>query len=109
MGAFIWPLLILILSRKIGYTTADIAKKKIIAVFDVISASCFFICSQIEPGNGMMFLFVVAGLFATMEAPAYDALLMELSKPAEREKAYSLNYLGHNLGYGGCSCRWLTL
>jgi predicted MFS family arabinose efflux permease len=124
MGAFIWPLLILILSRKIGYTTTDIAKisvvigvifipsnllggkladhfskKKIIAVFDVISASCFFICSQIEPGNGMMILFVIAGLFATMEAPAYNALLMELSKPAEREKAYSLNYLGHNLGF----------
>lgn len=124
MGGFIWPLLTLILSRKIGYSTADIAKisiavgliyvpsnllggkiadhfskKKIIAIFDIISASCFFICSQIEPSNTMMVFFVIAGLFANMEAPAYDALLMELTKPAEREKAYSLNYLGRNLGF----------
>jgi|GEM_PF-141452 len=124
MGAFIWPLLTLILARKIGYTEMEIAllsvmigglflpaniiggkladkysRKKIIIIFDIISVAFFMACAAVEPGNWMTFFFVMAGLFANMEHPAYEALIADVTKPQEREKVYSLSYLGHNLGF----------
>ena len=124
MGAFIWPLLTLILARKIGYSASEIAflsvmigllflpanviggkladkysRKKIIIIFDIISVAFFMACAAVEPGNLMTFLFVMAGLFANMEHPAFEALIAESTKPQEREKVYSLSYLGHNLGF----------
>lgn len=124
MGAFIWPLLTLILSQKMGYSATTIAtisigvaalfipaniiggkladkfnKKKIIIIFDSISITFFLACAFLEPGTLMMVLFILAGLFANMEGPAFEALIAEASKPNEREKVYSLSYLGHNLGF----------
>ena len=124
MGAFIWPLLTLIMSRKIGYSATTIAwifvvigalfipanlfggkladrfdRKKIIVLFDSASVVLFIACGFIEPGNLMTVLFVGAGLFANMEGPAYEALIADATKPHEREKVYSLSYLGYNLGF----------
>lgn len=123
MGAFIWPLLTMILSRKMGYSASTIAmlslgialvfipgniiggkladrfsRKKIIIIFDSISVIFFIACAFIEPGNLMTLFFVIAGLFANMEGPAFEALIADSSKPKEREKVFSLSYLGHNLG-----------
>jgi len=124
MGAFIWPMLTMILSRKMGYSATMIAmvsisvavlfipaniiggkladrfnKKKIIIFFDSISVVFFIACGFIEPGILMMVFFIIAGLFAHMEGPAFEALIIEASKPNEREKVFSLSYLGHNLGF----------
>lgn len=124
MGAFIWPLLTFILSRKIGYSVTEIAmlsvmigviflpaniiggkladrfsRKKIIIIFDLISVAFFMACAAVEPGNLMIFFFVMAGMFANMEHPAFEALIADSTKPHEREKVYSLSYLGHNLGF----------
>jgi len=41
----------------------------------------------------------MAGLFQTIESPAYDALNADYSTSRQREKAYSLSYLGFNLGF----------
>jgi len=41
----------------------------------------------------------LAGLFQTLESPAYDALNADYSTSTQRVKAYSLSYLGFNLGY----------
>jgi len=123
MGAFIWPLLTLILSRKMGYSASEIAmltvvigglflpanilggkladrydRKKIIIIFDSISIIFFIACGFTEPGTLMLVFFVIAGLFANMEGPAFEALIADATKPQEREKAYSLLYLGSNLG-----------
>ncbi len=124
MGAFIWPLLTLIMSVKIGYSPTTIAsvflgvgviflpaniiggkladkfnRKKLIIIFDLLSVFFFMMCAFVEPGNVMMGLFIMAGLFANMEGPAYEALVADVTKPNEREKVYSLMYLGHNLGF----------
>lgn len=124
MGAFIFPMLTLILSRKFGYSAKESAaimigigllylpmtfiggkladkfnRKKLIITFDVISVVFFISCAFVEPGIYMMVFFVIAGLFANLEGPAYEALIADTTLPAEREKVFSLAYLGHNLGY----------
>ncbi len=123
MGAFIWPILTFIMSGKMGLSATQIGvfsvivgvlfvpagiiggkltdrfnKKKLIIFFDSLSILLFFACSFMETGFMMLVTFAFAGLFAQVEAPAFDALFMEASKPNEREKVYSLSYLGMNLG-----------
>ena len=41
----------------------------------------------------------MGGLFQTIESPAYDALNADFSTSGQWVKAYSLSYLGFNLGY----------
>ena len=48
--------------------------------------------------NFSIALFYLAGVFATIEGPSYDALVADLSDSESREKAFSLQYLGMNLG-----------
>lgn len=123
MGAFIWPMLTLIMSQKMGFTSTFIGiysavsgllflpatilggkladrynKKKIIIIFDAVSIVFFIACAFLEVGFPMLISFTIAGLFATMEWPAFEALFIEASKPEEREKVFSLSYLGMNLG-----------
>lgn len=123
MGAFIWPMLTFIMAGKMGYDEFTIGiisaatgllflpasivggkladkfnKKKIIIIFDTISVAFFVTCAFLEPGIPMLVFFSLAGLFANMEWPAFDALIIEASKPAEREKVFSMTYLGMNLG-----------
>lgn len=124
MGAFIWPLLTLIMKDKLGYSPSTIAyiffgvgaiflpanilggkladkynRKKLIIIFDAVSIVFFILCSLVEPGILMMIFFIIAGLFANMESPSFEALVVDVTKPNERDKVYSLMYLGHNLGY----------
>ena len=124
MGAFIFPMLTLILTVKLGYTKTyagllmtvvsvlmlaanliggKIAdkynKKKIIIVLDVISVLFFYACAIVQPREMMIYFLIVSGFFATMEGPAFDALLAEATLPAEREKVFSLAYIGFNLGF----------
>lgn len=123
LGSMIWPVLTMILSQKLGFSAGEIAyyfvgfsvialpatlmggrladrfnKKWIIVVCDSISVLCFFICAAIPLGIGTIILFMIAGLFQNVEYPAYDALFADLSATKDRERAYSLEYLGGNLG-----------
>jgi len=124
MGAFIWPMLTLILTQKLGYTATETVtlfvaisvvflpaqiiggkladrynKKKIIITFDIISVVFFFGCAIVGPSTLMVVFFIISGLFANMEGPSFQALIAETTLPKEREKVYSLSYLGHNLGF----------
>lgn len=123
MGGLVWPLMTLILSNKMGMSATQIAnlllvmsiiqlpctllggkvadhfnKKTVIIVCDMITVISYLICTFIPLGNISIALFYIAGMFASFEYPSYDALVADLTSPDEREKAYSLNYLGMNLG-----------
>ncbi len=45
-----------------------------------------------------LYLLAIASVFQSMEQPAYDALIADLTPYTDRERAYSLNYLAYNLG-----------
>lgn len=123
MGSLIWPLMTLILKNKLGYNATTIAtltmamsilqfpmmllggkladtlnRKKIIVVCDFITVASYIICGILPLSNFSIALFYLAGVFATVEGPSYDALVADLSDSESREKAYSLQYLGMNLG-----------
>lgn len=123
MGATIWPMLTLILSNKLGYSAEKIAtiilimnicqlptaiiggkladkfdKRKIIIVCDLVTVTSFIICGIIPISNWFILLFFIGGMFGSMEWPSYDALFADLTLPEDRERAYSLNYMGANLG-----------
>ena len=123
MGSLIWPMLTLILSHKLHMSASEIAtlmllmtiiqlpttmiggkladhfnKRNIIVFCDLITVICYVICGFIDINIWLIVLFFIGGLFANFEGPSYDALVADLSSSKDRERAYSLNYLGSNIG-----------
>lgn len=123
MGALIWPMLTLIMSEKLKLNGQTIGmymmmfsmfmgpfyllggkladkynKKHIIVTFDLIGNSLYFICAALPISMTTLYLLAIASVFQSMEQPAYDALIADLTTYKDRERAYSLNYLAMNLG-----------
>ena len=124
MGSFVWPMLTFFLTTKLGLddgtatlmiATASVlsfpaallggkladrfSRKAIIIVFDCITVSMYLLAAILPMTLFTAFLLFAASLFQTIESPAYDALNADYSTSRQREKAYSLSYLGFNLGY----------
>lgn len=123
MGAFIMPLLTLILTQKLGYTKSDaggmisfliltqapclilggkladsIGRKRIIVICSLAGALLYIFCGFL-PQSGKMILFIVAAAdLGTMAFPAFDATLADLTEPENRQSAFSLLYFGANIG-----------
>ena len=124
MGSFVWPMLTFFLTTKLGLSdgmstlliaTASVlsfpaallggkladrfSRRSIIIVFDCITVSLYLLAAVLPLTLGTAAILFLAGLFQTIESPAYDALNSDFSTTQQREKAYSLSYLGFNLGF----------
>ncbi|MBR6807878.1 MAG: MFS transporter [Clostridia bacterium] len=124
MGSFVWPMLTFFLTTKLGLSdgkatlliaTASVlsfpaalvggkladkfSRKSIIVFFDCLTVSFYLLAAILPLTLGTAFILFLAGLFQTIESPAYDALNSDYSTSRQRDKAYSLSYLGFNLGY----------
>jgi MFS family permease len=124
MGAFVYPMLTLMLKVKLSFTPSQIAiflaistllslpasiiggkltdkigRKKIIIIFDLITEALFILAGILPFSFGTLIILFIGGLFQQMEGPAYQALVADFSSPRDREKAFSLSYLGFNLGF----------
>lgn len=124
MGAMIMPMLTLILNQKFGFLAtktalwimfaglftlpanliggqlADrISKKSIIIVCDLMSITIYLICG-VKDFNFVSFLMIVAAsFFQTIEGPAYSALVALVTPAGKEDKAFSIQYLGGNVGF----------
>lgn len=123
LGSMVWPMLTMILNQKLGMDAGTIAtcllvfgalsipagffggrmadrcnKKNIIVGADCVSIACFLACAFRKLDFFSVVIFAVGGLFQTIENPAYSALIADLTPSKDRERAFSLNYLGGNLG-----------
>ncbi len=123
LGSMIWPVMTMILSQKLGFSAAEISyffvassiimlpanliggrladrlnKKRLIVFCDSVSVIFFLVSAVVPLGLGSILCFVVAGILQSVEYPSYDALFADLSTTKDRERAYSLDYLGNNLG-----------
>ena len=124
MGSFVWPMLTFFLTTKLGLSDgmstlmiasasvlsfpaallggklADrFSRKSIILIFDCLTVSLYLLAAILPLTVGSAIILFLAGLFQTLESPAYDALNADYSTTKQREKAYSLSYLGFNLGF----------
>jgi MFS family permease len=124
LGAFVFPLLTLILSDKVGLSKQDagicltiialvqvpamtlggkladiFGRKKLIIIFQVLGAAVYIACGLIPPGITLVYLVAAASIFYAMSYPALDSMAMDLTTPSNRKEAFSLLYMGHNLGF----------
>lgn len=124
LGCFVMPLLTIILREKIGLTEqmtgffismsgflfmpasmlggklADVVgRKKVIVLFDLLAIILYTICGFMEPTMNMIYVLMLAGASMTAAGPAHDSLMADLTTPENREGAYSLSYMGWNIGF----------
>ncbi|MTI66474.1 MAG: MFS transporter [Firmicutes bacterium] len=123
MGMFVYPFLTLFLSKKIGLSDSEIGfymllasttfvpgaflggkltdhfgRKKILLIFQSLAALTFISCGFM--GNSMIvtWLLITASLFNGIADPATGAMVTDLTEPKNRKAAFSLLYLGINIG-----------
>ena len=124
MGPFVWPMMTFLLTAKLGFSdgvaTLIIAtggaaslpmallggkladrfpRKNIIILFDCLTVALYVLAFRMPIGYPTVAVIFFAALFQTLERPAYDALNADYSTTKQRERAFSLSYLGFNLGY----------
>lgn len=124
MGSFVWPMLTFLLTAKLGFSdgtatlliaTAGLVslpvallggrladkfqRRKIIVLFDSLTVFMYVLAFWLPIGYHTAVLAFFAALCQAVETPAYDALNADYSTSLQREKAFSLSYLGYNLGF----------
>ncbi|WP_258880945.1 MFS transporter [Clostridium tagluense] len=124
MGCFVMPLLPLILTEKIGLSmsvsgayisiaglismpaailggklTDVIGRKKVIIIFDFLSAMLYIVCGFMNPSINMIYVLMLAAMSMFVAGPAHDALIADLTTPENRDGAYALSYMGWNIGF----------
>ena len=124
IGAFVHPLMTLILTQKIGLTSKEagyiitllaicqvpslilggklsdkIGRRKVIITFQLLGAICLLICGFINPSIEMAYIIILSSCFYSISSPAYDALNADLTTSENRQKSYSLLYMGVNIGF----------
>ena len=123
LGAMVWPLFTMILNKKLGLNATQTAvfiiasgilflpanllggkiadrfnKKRVIICCDIISIVIFVISGFIPLSLFSICMLLFGALFQTLEGPAYQALVADITPEDKREKAFSLLYLGANIG-----------
>ncbi len=124
VGIFVYPFLVLFLTQKLGYGDAQaglfmsiaavlyipgsfigskladkFGRKKIMLISQALASSMFLICG-ILGGSRLIPVFIMLNLFFDGACdPARSALQTDVTNAENRQAAFSLTYLGHNLGF----------
>jgi MFS family permease len=122
-GAFVMPMMTLILTQKMGLTIAQsgwlvscasasfipgsllggkladqVGRKKVMVTAEVLAGVSWVICGFFPESIYVIpFIFVANFCWGAIE-PSATALATDLTTPAQRKAAFSLSYLGHNIG-----------
>jgi MFS family permease len=122
-GSFVYPFLTMFLTVKLGYneekagffvTAVVIAgslgllsggkladrfgRKKVFIILSTISAIFFIICSFLGKSTAIPWLIIASNLFLGGVLPCINAMLTDMADPEKRKAAFSLIYLGTNIG-----------
>ena len=123
LGSMVWPMLTMILNQKMGMSASEISqiivlagiimipayllggkladrfsKKRNIVLLDSLSIAFYIISAFLPLSITVIILIIAAAVFQSMEQPSYNALVADLTYTKDRERAYSMLYLGSNLG-----------
>lgn len=124
IGAFVHPLLSLILIQKVGLSISEaglfvtcaaifqapcillggklidsIGRKKVIIGAQSVAAILFIICGFLEPSSTLAIFIIAASCFSAMAQPAYDSMVGDITTKENRKASFSLIYMGVNLGF----------
>lgn len=124
MGAMIMPMLTLILNQKFGLSASEtalwimlaglinlpanliggqladrISKKAMIIACDLVSITIYLICGVKAFNFASFIMIMIASFFQTIEGPAYSALVALVTPPGKEDKAFSIQYMGANVGF----------
>ena len=83
----------------IGGKIADIfGRKKIMLIFQGLAALCLVPCAYLGKSIVIPYFLIAASLFGGIAQPASGAMMMDLTDADNRKQAFSLLYLGTNIG-----------
>lgn len=124
LGAFVWPMLTLLLTKKLGYSssyagflisiasipysmagllggkmTDKFGRKRMIVIFDALGALLLMSCALMPLSLNTYVLIVLSGMSFNMSDVAHSALIADVTTPENRDGAYSLTYMGFNIGF----------
>lgn len=124
MGSFIFPLLTLILTIKIGvgktnagfiissagilFTLSGLiggkltdcfGRKKILIIFNSLGAIGYLIAAGLGTSVYIIPMVILSGFFMGVAEPASGGLIADITTPKNRDGAYSLFYMAMNVGY----------
>ncbi len=88
------------LGRLIGGKLADlIGRKIIIIILSFIGAVIYIFVAYINISYLVLSLIILAGFIKSGAFPAINALIIDATNKKTRNDAFSLIYLGHNIGF----------
>ncbi|PKM94384.1 MAG: MFS transporter [Firmicutes bacterium HGW-Firmicutes-1] len=124
MGALIGPFMTLLLSKKIGLSSAETGfyvavlgflfvpssliggklsdtygRKRVLIIFELIAAVGYVACIFIQPSMNLVYVLMATTFCFGVAGPSHDAMTADLTTPEQRQGAFSLNYLGFNFGF----------
>jgi MFS family permease len=124
MGNFVFPFLTLYLTKKMGmsekaagtfFTIAAISaapglivggrladhigRKKVFALFQAASVLCFLPCAIFSRNLIIPWLLILSAFFNGGAQPPLGAMINDLTNQNNRKQAFSLLYLGNNIGF----------
>lgn len=123
-GSFVYPFLAMFLTLKLGYSEyfagilltivitsesigklvggklADwVGRKIVIVVLSLIGAAIYVIIALLDKTILVPVLIIIAGFIKSGASPAINALTIDVTTKKNRNDAFSLLYLGHNIGF----------
>ncbi len=124
MGSFVHPFLTLFLTKSIGLRIETVGlflmmaafssipgsliggklsdcvgRKKIIIIFQGLAAICLIPCAFLGKSIIIPYLLILSSFFGGAAQPANSAMMADLTNTENRKTAYSLLYLGINIGF----------
>ncbi|MFA6681983.1 MAG: MFS transporter, partial [Sphaerochaeta sp.] len=124
VGIFVYPFLALYLTQRLGYSALEagsfmtvasllyvpgsflgskladkIGRKPVMVASQLLMDGCFILCGFWEGSPIIPFLILIGLFFDGAVDPAREALKTDVTTIKDRQVAFSLLYLGHNLGY----------
>ncbi len=84
----------------LGGKLADVlGRKKTFIIFSILSALFIFFCIIVRQGVIIPWLLTLSAVFNGANYPAMKAMVADLTNPDNRKAAFSLLYLGTNIGF----------
>jgi MFS family permease len=123
VGSFVYPLLAILLTAKLGFseevsgriTTIAITagglgmliggkladkfgRKKVMIISSLLGAVSFIICAFLGTSRNIVFAIIAGNFFSTAQWPIVNAMVTDQTSKENRQNAFSLLYLGTNIG-----------